>query len=177
MSILDCGMNRSCPSLAIRLGGGVLVVGAAGNKNQGTQTSLEKAHYNTVTNHPTVIQVGAILPGLLSHFHDISYDGRSLDIVVPGWLFYGNLYSAGTSNSAALAAGMIANFWSEHPELSHYQVKKRIIEPARDMVFDLKADSIFWRIGALTWSGLSASSSWTVKLVVVSGIGCPLIPD
>ncbi len=127
--------------------GGVLVVGAAGNKNQGTQTSLEKAHYNTVTNHPAVIQVGALLPGLLSHFHDISYDGHSLDIVVPGWLFYGNLYSAGTSNSAALAAGMIANFWSEHPGLSHYQVKKRVIETARDMVFDLKADSIFWRIG------------------------------
>ena len=130
----------------------VLVFGAGDNMQVTLEpASIEKAHYNTATNHHSVIQVGNVYPGILAHHTGVSAPGRSLDIVVPGSLYVGRSNSsagtshgssAGTSQASALAAGIVANFWSEHQNMTNYQVKKRVIESATDNLWNLGSDHV-----------------------------------
>lgn len=122
----------------------VLVVGSAGNMSLTEPTIIEKAHYNVATNHQSIIQVGGVYPGIMAHHTSVARPGRSVDIVVPDWLFLGGTNTAGTSEATALVAGMIGNYWSEFPTISHYNIKKRVLETAIDNLWNLESERVHY---------------------------------
>jgi thermitase len=108
---------------------GVLLVVSSGND---AQDNDQKPTYPANYPVPNVISVASIgREGRLSSFS--SYGKRTVHLAAPGedilstYLNSGYIMMSGTSMAAPFVAGAAALLWSLDPELSHIQVKQRLL--------------------------------------------------
>jgi subtilisin family serine protease len=110
---------------------GAILVAAMGNEGAAGNGS------NVPANCPGVIGVGAV--DVEGKIWIGSNTGPHATLVAPGthipWV--GNngnqMFTSGTSDSAALVSGVMALVWSAHPELSNRQVVARVLATAADV--------------------------------------------
>jgi subtilisin family serine protease len=111
---------------------GILFIAAAGNSSQ---------NVDKYPNYPSGYPVDNIIAVAASDRNDTlasysNYGKYSVDLAAPGSNIYstitggGYLEMSGTSMATPHVAGVAALVWSAYPELTHYQVKQRLLGSA-----------------------------------------------
>lgn len=125
---LSVGMPKSLAfNEAIRklVADGLIVVGAAGNQGR------DACGYSPAS-EPLTISVGGTVKGDMRASQ--SNFGACVDLFAPGWDLVGawtgapNIYrsSSGTSNSAPIVSGIVAQMLQENPSLTQSEVEERL---------------------------------------------------
>ncbi|MEM9338569.1 MAG: S8 family peptidase [Bacteroidota bacterium] len=130
---------------------GCVILGGSGNwspqsSSETAKNFLKQNQYHYPSGHPAVIAVSGLWKEVYSIDYGVTFPGKKSDLVFPHYIrgASGQTGTGGTSLATAFVSGMVSLMWSYLPELTHVEVKKRLLETAMDTLFNSQGkDSLY----------------------------------